>query len=558
MSETPWPQFEKGRPVTPDTWQQPPAPKPSRFDRIKDALGFGGADGPGDADEPAAAPGPTPVAGADVPPDAPVVSPDPGAAVVNPDQADAAPTAPDAATQPEASPLVSSEVAPEASPVVQAPPRLCKQCGGAVDADDYCTQCGAKAPSVRDHFEESPASWVGAVCDRGIRHARNEDALATFVEDGDRPRAVLVVCDGVTTSDASDVASLAAARAARDVLSVGRPDAMGTPASRNAAVAGLFARAAAAGNDAVADVTKPGVTNPAACTFVAVLIDDDVVHAGGVGDSRAYWLPDSGEGRQLTRDDSLAEESIAAGVPRKEAEGAADAHTITRWFGIDAQDVVPTMSAMHVPGPGWVLVCSDGLWNYASEPAALAKVLNDAVASLPRPDADSGAPGAPGAGQFPAPVDLARAMVDWANAQGGHDNISACLARVGLRPAAPVAPAPVDGDAVTSKIRPAGAAVPSVGLQNLAGVVPDAVIAPNSPKTALENHAGTGYDPITHQPVPTPGGATAVRPGVAASPGSAPTAASGSAPTASGQQGGSFEPNPTPLAGQTPTAPLEG
>ena len=111
------------------------------------------------------------------------------------------------------------------------------------------------------------------------------------------------------------------------------------------------------------------------------MISGAVLTVGNVGDSRAYWLPDTGDGRLLSRDDSLAEDSIAAGTPRKEAEGAADAHTITRWLGVDAQDVVPTMASLNIPGPGWVLVCSDGLWNYASEPLALASVLAGARSS---------------------------------------------------------------------------------------------------------------------------------------------------------------------------------
>ena len=432
---------------------------------------------------------------------------------------------------------------PVAQPTAATASRRCLQCGGEVDADGYCTSCGAKAPSGREHFEEAPASWVGAVCDRGVRHARNEDALATAADAAPGSRAVLVVCDGVTTSDASDVAALAAARAARDVLDEGRPLAMATPASRGAAVAALFARAAAVANDAVAVNTPAGAANPAACTFVAALVADSVVYAANVGDSRVYWLPDGGEGRILTTDDSLAEASIAGGVPRKDAEGAADAHTITRWLGVDAADVVPHVASLHVPGPGWVLVCSDGLWNDASDPAAMAAVLADAVrAAVPLPGAspvaEAAAPAAPAApaagspvapagataqpvgsqiGPFgvpdpvaaaslpdapapvdgpaavraaapvpaglgvpatstarptpttrttepdvvppagPAPVDVARALVNWAIAQGGHDNISVCLARVGVKPAPAASQEVVDGEAVTSKIMPARA-----------------------------------------------------------------------------------------------------
>ena len=55
--------------------------------------------------------------------------------------------------------------------------RPCAECGGAVGADGYCETCGTKAPSERDHYAEQPAPWVAAVCDRGVRHHRNEDAI---------------------------------------------------------------------------------------------------------------------------------------------------------------------------------------------------------------------------------------------------------------------------------------------------------------------------------------------------------------------------------------------
>nr|NLI49891.1 serine/threonine protein phosphatase [Propionibacterium sp.] len=433
-----WPQMEKGRPVA-GTWRQPPGqPKP-----------------------PAAAeprPGDPTVLDASLLPGVPVVP---------------------------AEPVVAAEPA--------GPPRSCADCGGAVDADGYCTQCGAKAPSERDRFEETPAAWVAGVCDRGLRHARNEDALATFAEEAANSRAVLVVCDGVTSSDDSDVASLAAARAARDVLAEGRPEALGTPASRNAAVSALFARAAAVANDAVAAHTRAGAVNPAACTFVGALVTGNVLAVGNVGDSRAYWLPDGGEGRLLSRDDSLAGESIAAGTPRKEAEDAADAHTITRWLGIDAQDVVPHVTTMNVPGPGWVLVCSDGLWNYASEPAALGRVLADAVAA------------------GPGPVAVARALVAFALAQGGHDNISACLARVGLVPEPPGAAEVRDGEVPTSKL-------PAPGAARSAGPTPEASEdagaptpeeAAEGPASGAAPEASEDYDPITHQAAPRPAGSTA-------------------------------------------------
>jgi len=300
----------------------------------------------------------------------------------------------------------------------------CPSCGGEVAADGYCGTCGARAPQRRDHFSEQPAGWVAAVCDRGIRHGRNEDAVAVAADPAPGSRAVLVVCDGVSSSVDSDLASLAAARAARAVLVSSHSRGMGTGLSLIAAVTSRLEAAADAASDAVIEVTRnakavaadlPPVPNPASCTFVAAVVEQDLLVVGSVGDSRAYWLPDVGEAVALTVDDSFSQVRIAAGVPRAEAESGPQSHAILRWLGEDAPDHKPTTSTMTLNQPGWLLVCSDGLWNYCSEAEDLAALVRQT---------SSGPPGAA------EPLALAGALVGWANTQGGQDNITVALARI--------------------------------------------------------------------------------------------------------------------------------
>jgi serine/threonine protein phosphatase PrpC len=293
--------------------------------------------------------------------------------------------------------------------------RPCANCGGVIGADGYCETCGTKAPTERDHYTEQPAPWVAACCDRGVRHHRNEDATAVAAESTPGSRAVLVVCDGVSTSLDSDIASLAAARTARDVLVAHRPAGLGTPASRVAAVAGAVVKAAAAANTAVIDNTAPGTENAASCTFAAAVVEADLVVFGNVGDSRIYWIPDHGSNSdpaELSVDDSVAQARIAMGTPREEAENGPQAHAITKWLGRDSPDFTPRTGSILVRSPGWVLVCSDGLWNYASE----ATRLQTLVADLSTPHSD--------------PLTLALALVGWANRKGGKDNVSVALARL--------------------------------------------------------------------------------------------------------------------------------
>ncbi|GAA2108261.1 hypothetical protein GCM10009841_28610 [Microlunatus panaciterrae] len=309
---------------------------------------------------------------------------------------------------------LSRPVTPEAPTDPPAAARPCAECGGVVGADGYCETCGTRAPRERDHYTELPADWVAAVSDRGVRHHRNEDASAIAADAEPNSRAVLVVCDGVSTSQDSDVASLAAARRARDVLVSLRPAGIGPVASRVGALASAIRSAAAQANTAVVDNSTADADSTASCTFVAAVLEGDLIVYGNVGDSRAYWIPDLGgteRAQQLTQDDSVAQVRIESGVARSEAENGPQAHAITKWLGRDSPGFEPRTGSLTVNADGWLLVCSDGLWNYASEADALQQLVGEL------------SPGQPG------PAALAQALVDWACEQGGKDNITVALAR---------------------------------------------------------------------------------------------------------------------------------
>jgi serine/threonine protein phosphatase PrpC len=296
------------------------------------------------------------------------------------------------------------------------PVRHCASCAGVVDPSGYCSVCGVKAVAERDHFRETPSPWTGGVCDKGRRHHRNEDAMASVADDAAGSFAALVVCDGVSSSPDSDRASLSAARAARDVLAAAHAE---TPAPDDAAAywtAKIGGAAAAAQAEACAAAEDPDAPDTPSCTFVTAVLDGPVLVAGCVGDSRAYWLPDEGPAVQLTEDDSWVTEQVRLGVPRETAEADGKAHAITRWLGVDSPDPAPAYATTTVTGPGWLLACSDGLWNYCSPAGDLRDLVRDKAA------------------QDAAPTAVAAALVDFANAAGGQDNITAVLARVPAPP----------------------------------------------------------------------------------------------------------------------------
>lgn len=278
----------------------------------------------------------------------------------------------------------------------------CVSCGGPVGADGYCQVCGTKAPSARDHYRQSPAPWVAGICDRGQTHPRNEDAMALWAM---ADRAVLVVCDGVSTSTDSDVAAQAGAEAARDLL----VERIGEGEHHVDGVAQALVDATAAANAAVIANTDEGSTNAASATFAAAVVIGADVHYANLGDSRVYFIGES-SAQLLSQDDSLAQAFIEGGMPRDEAEAMPRAHAITKWLGRDATDIVPRVATLSLTEAGWLVVCSDGLWNYASAPEQLG-------ARLVATGTDE-------------PSAVAANLVEWANGQGGRDNITVAVARL--------------------------------------------------------------------------------------------------------------------------------
>ncbi len=271
-----------------------------------------------------------------------------------------------------------------------------------ISRDGYCDSSGHKVPPSRDH-QEVDLGLLAGVTDRGMRHHRNEDAMALAVaETAAGPAAVAVVCDGVSTSDHPDEASLAAAEAASRVLL--------TAVRAGDDLLHASSQAVRSAREAVASVAGASGGEPSA-TFISAVITSDAVTLCWLGDSRAYWLAAGpGPGAQrLTRDDSLAEEMVAAGLlAETDALTSPQAHVVTRWVGADPGEPPPHVATFEPPGQGVLLLCSDGLWNYQPDAAELAAL------ALP--------------GALANPLGAAVTLADFALGAGGRDNITVVLA----------------------------------------------------------------------------------------------------------------------------------
>ncbi|KOV93226.1 MULTISPECIES: PP2C family serine/threonine-protein phosphatase [unclassified Streptomyces] len=292
------------------------------------------------------------------------------------------------------------------------PAQLCVACrAGRVDSDGYCENCGHAQPRERDHVERESGP-VAAVSDRGLRHHRNEDAFAvghTTLPDG-TPAALAIVCDGVSSATRPDDASLAASQAAGDTLLTALP--RGThpqAAMHEAIVAAAQAVNALAEEPATAREHAPHQNAPA-CTIVGAVVTPGLLVVGWVGDSRVYWVPTdrTAPPARLTEDDSWAAQMVAAGL-MSEAEAYADAraHAITGWLGADAYELEPHTASFKPDRPGAVVVCTDGLWNYAETAEEMSEVVP--------PDAAD------------RPLHSARVLVGHALDGGGHDNVTVAV-----------------------------------------------------------------------------------------------------------------------------------
>jgi serine/threonine protein phosphatase PrpC len=304
------------------------------------------------------------------------------------------------------------------------------------------------------HWREQPVPWLAGVSEIGSRHHENQDALAVAGTVGPGELAVLVVCDGVSSAPGSAKAALVAARASRDVLAglhpagtldpddeedldqqsrADRTETLELPSidpaeqlryRRQAELVRQLQRATrAASREVVALADGRSAQYSPACTLVSALVESGTVAVGWLGDSRAYWIPDRGRATCLTEDDSWVAEQIAFGMAPEVAARSPQAHAITRWLGAGGPRPVPRTKLLELTEPGWLLLCSDGLWNYCPSDAELEEVFDQAVQAGSAVEADWDRATA-------EPLDLAERLTGWAVERGGRDNITVALARL--------------------------------------------------------------------------------------------------------------------------------
>ena len=298
-------------------------------------------------------------------------------------------------------------------------PETCSSCGSTeFDEDGFCKACGTKRRAARNQPDDQDTGpGLAAVTDVGLKHVRNDDAFAVSGAPTGGAGTVAVVCDGVSNSQSPDLASVAGAAAARLRLEAALASGEDPKAAMQAAIGDAHAAVCAVPFDRQSDVDPPAVTIVAAMVAPGTRPGTLAVTMGWLGDSRIYLMAQQGS-RLLTRDHSWRNHVVDTGeMTDDEARRDARAHMIVDCLG--STDFTkptacppPSVETLELPANGsWLLLCTDGLWNYAETAQQVASAANGALWTG-------------------SAIDSCRRLVAFAKARGGHDNITVAMARL--------------------------------------------------------------------------------------------------------------------------------
>ncbi|WP_299026163.1 PP2C family serine/threonine-protein phosphatase [uncultured Thermanaerothrix sp.] len=246
---------------------------------------------------------------------------------------------------------------------------------------------------------------VGVGQSVGLQRERNEDALFSLTSvlvDGNTelPFGVFIVADGMGGHEHGEVASGVAVRAmAEYVLSRSYLPFLSMEERQRGSLQEIMENGVVQAQQAVVRYAPGGGT-----TLTAALVVGEQVTLAHVGDSRAYFVHPDGRMQVITQDHSLVHRLVELGqISEQEAQVHPQRNVLYRALG-QSEPFRPDIYFHPMPHPGYLLICSDGLWGVLSDDEMfqiIARARNPAIAC--------------------------KNLVDAANAAGGPDNISVIL-----------------------------------------------------------------------------------------------------------------------------------
>lgn len=248
--------------------------------------------------------------------------------------------------------------------------------------------------------------------DVGRQRAHNEDAILV-----DSERKLVVLADGMGGYQAGEVASQLAVDVVREesgdaTLSEGELGRIDPDTGISVAMRQLRSAIEKANNRICSVARGRDELNGMGTTIVAARFFDGRVGITHVGDSRCYRLRDTVL-EQLTRDHSYVQDQLEKGlISEDDAKHSPQKNLITRALGIDAIAEADVHEFRTRPGDVYLL-CSDGLSDLVDDETIGRLLATDNT-----------------------PEQHVALLIDEANANGGRDNISVILVRVGDTPLA--------------------------------------------------------------------------------------------------------------------------
>ncbi len=237
---------------------------------------------------------------------------------------------------------------------------------------------------------------ISAGTDVGMRRESNQDCYAVWeCPDG---AVFAVVCDGMGGHAGGNVASRMAAERILNELKKNYRENMSSSSVKNMIESAIVL----ANLDIVDEAEINNELEGMGTTAVVAVITDYVCVVANVGDSRCY-LVHAGESEQITKDHSLVQEMVDAGlISPEDASRHPRKNIITRALGI-SDDVEVDFFDVDFGSDDFLLLCSDGLTNHITD--------TDIIECITAEDRDS----------------YAAELIALANKNGGADNITAIV-----------------------------------------------------------------------------------------------------------------------------------
>ena len=210
-------------------------------------------------------------------------------------------------------------------------------------------------------------SW--GITDVGCVRQQNQDAFR--MDSLDKNTLLCVVCDGVGGAQSGNIAStLASDVMAQELRATWRNGMDRVEAGE------CMRKAMKLANFTVCDQAKEVPEfHGMATTMVAAVLQPDRVTVLNVGDSRAYYITNSGI-RQITVDHSLVQMMLNRGeLTEEEAKNFPEKNVITRAIGMEPVTLCDLFH-LEVKKDDCILLCSDGLSNLLDEQEILFEIVH--------------------------------------------------------------------------------------------------------------------------------------------------------------------------------------